>query len=181
VVGLSFRVQADEASLPRLLSGSEFMYFFLTTFTGGLGDIYPATTGSRLLTLFINFLTLVAIIYWFNLMARRPRAATALATTLAAYFEEHKARLTSLADTAERAKVKDKTEGSIVDGLVFCPARHKKRDNAKLCLCCRGIKLVRPELAVAYAAWPPMKWAKFFMAVRNMTRKQYRELERRVT
>lgn len=182
VVGLSFRVQADDASLPRLLSGSEFMYFFLTTFTtGGLGDIYPATTGSRLLTLFINFLTLVAIIYWFNLMARRPRTATALSTTLAAYFEEHKARLTSLADTAERAKLKASTEGSVIDGLVFCPARHKKRDNAKLCLCCRGIRLVRPEIAVAYAAWPAMKWREFLMAIRNMTTKEYRDLEKRVT
>jgi hypothetical protein len=175
LVGLTFKVQADDHVAARLLSGSEFVYFFLTTFTtGGLGDIFPATTGSRLLTLFINFLTLVAIIYWFNLMARRRAPTVALAKTLSAYFEQHKQRLTGLADTAQRAKVKDPKPGSMVDGLVFCPARHKDRSDARSCLCCRGIRLVSPDLAVAYAAWPPMKWRDFFMAVNRLTPKQYR-------
>jgi len=168
VFGLQFKIQTDDVNVSRTLSGLEFAYFFISTYiTGGLGDVAPAGDNARVLVIFINLLTLLSVIYWFNALGRGPRAYMAR-RHISAFYKAHYKRLKDLAELAQSLKLNEPS--SPLNGLLICPAGHKLKVGAnKSCRCCHGRLAVTPEKAIAYAAWPVMKLVRFAARTRGIS------------
>jgi len=163
-----FDVNFTIAGQVRALSGLEFVYFFLMTFTTvGFGDILPFGNSGYIFIIFIHLFTLYSIIYVFNKLSCESKKET-FDDHLQVIKDKHLKRLEAINSYLSIGD-EDDSEKKVV-----CPKGHKlKPHSANGCKLCAGTRFVNPRKVIVYATWPEVD---FYKIVSNMTGKTKSEL-----
>jgi len=146
---ISYDVQFHVAYSPdrpnRLLSGGEFLYFFLITYTTvGFGDISPVTAGGRFIVIIINLATLISGIYWFTALGEgiKQRRLVDDLRDLHSWNVERLERYRQWFEAIEAVR-----------GHINCPDRRRRLTWKRSV--CEG-KSLTAATALSFVVWPPI-------------------------
>ncbi len=166
---MKFRILMMGGTIDGLLSGFDFLYFFLVTYTTlGYGDVIPISNGSRLLVMVVNIGTLLSIVYWFTSLSTRLNKVDIL-NGYKRQIKKAKKEISQFAKDLKFSSELVKTLSNVED-KVYCPNPKCAKGG---CFLCNGEEFIPIEIFLAYGIQTNMSPLKRKRLALGMSRLRY--------